>query len=66
MLCACTCLGWRSWHDGVYLGMQVEWKCFTMLRQQVASEWAALPKQAQVVSAPLAEKVAAVRRAKGL
>jgi hypothetical protein len=45
---------------------QVEWKTFAQLRQQVAAEWAALPKSAQVVSQPLQDKVAAVRRQKGL
>ncbi|KAK9909867.1 hypothetical protein WJX75_008746 [Coccomyxa subellipsoidea] len=41
--------------------IQNTWKNFKQLRQQVAQEWAALPKAADVVSEPLAEKVAKVR-----
>ena len=44
----------------------MEHKTFTQLRQQVAAEWTALPKTAQVVSKPLQDKVAAMRKSKHL
>lgn len=37
--------------------MQRDWPLFKDLRAQVAREWAALPKTADVVSKPLAEKI---------
>lgn len=40
-----------GWH------VQVEWKKFTDLRQQVHTQWHALPKTADVLSQPLKDKV---------
>ena len=39
---------------------------FSDIRSRVASEWAALPKTADVISQPLKHKMAAVRAARGL
>ena len=39
---------------------------FSSVRARVASEWAALPKTADVISQPLKEKIAAVRAVRGL
>lgn len=39
---------------------------FSDIRSRVASEWAALPKTADVISQPLGDKMAAVRAARGL
>ena len=44
--------------------MQVQHKTFTQLRQQVAEEWAALPKKAAVIGQPLQDRIASVRRSK--
>ncbi len=40
--------------------MQVEWKKFTELRQDVDAQWQALPKTADVLSQPLKDKVKTV------
>ncbi len=40
--------------------MQVEWKKFTELRQDVDAQWRALPKTADVLSQPLKDKVKTV------
>ena len=40
--------------------VQVEWKKFTDLRQQVDAQWRALPKTADVLSQPLKDKVQTV------
>ena len=37
--------------------VQEDWPLFMDLKEQVAREWAALPKTADVVSQPLAEKI---------
>ncbi|CAL8467658.1 g7196 [Coccomyxa elongata] len=44
--------------------VQNDWKSFAKLRQQVAEEWTALPKAANVVSKPLADKVETTRHKK--
>ena len=40
--------------------MQVKWKKFSDLKQQVDAQWRALPKTADVRSQPLKDKVKAV------
>lgn len=41
-------------------------KSFSELRQEVAKQWTALPKVADVISEPLKQKISAVRRGRQL
>jgi len=45
--------------------VQTPWEKFSTVRQRVADEWRALPKTADVISAPLKDKIAAVRAERG-
>jgi nicotinamide phosphoribosyltransferase len=51
---------------GKYVPQDVWDTKFSDIRSRVASEWAALPKTADVISQPLKDKMAAVRAARGL
>ena len=62
---ASFCQAWSApW--GTYLSQDVWDTKFSDIRSRVASEWAALPKTADVISQPLKDKMAAVRAARGL
>ena len=43
-----------------FAAVQVDWKRFSDLRQQVNEQWHALPKTADVLSKPLKERIATV------
>ena len=58
--------GLRPFAEGGVYASQGCWDPdFSSVRARVASEWAALPKTADVISQPLKEKIAAVRAARG-
>jgi hypothetical protein len=59
---------WQASHAPweTYLPQDVWDTKFSDIRSRVASEWAALPKTADVISQPLKDKMAAVRAARGL
>ena len=44
--------------------LQDSWDNFSVVRQRVAAEWAALPKTADVISQTLKDKIAFVREAR--
>ena len=52
---SCDCMGLHSFD-----AMQVKWRKFTDLKQQVDAQWRELPKTADVRSQPLKDKVKAV------